>query len=341
MTQPNVPEQQTEQATRAKFIAGLHEFADWLAANPWAPTMRDNGYFQHARLQVDLHGENNDATAETIARVRDFADRLGVKADESLDDRTDASVNIGAVEYSVIAWHKGGRPGKPDPRDAELAELRAKVADLESRGLASRDDEDHNRLVRAVEQTMTHQDAGRVANPKLARFLAEKEEKRRVVQSEPVTVHFSFGGDHTDPDTGEGLWRKYVTIVGPSHEACRKAMFASKYGREWGTDYLAGTPRADQWIPRWTEHERIVLADADVEPLTCEQMVPGHEPHDGHRYECCGKVGRISRHNVGCPTLAPAEPGFVADPTGRGRESDPDWVAGFGPVPGSDLVGEH
>lgn len=77
--------------------------------------------------------------------------------------------------------------------------------------------------------------------------------------AEQITVHFSFGADHTDPATGENLWRKYVTIVGPSHAACRAAMFASKYGRAWGTDYIAGTSRADQWISQWTEHERIVL----------------------------------------------------------------------------------
>lgn len=117
------------QAKRAHFIAGLREFADWLTENPWAPTMRESGYFQHARLQIDFHGPNgDDATVDTIARVREIADRLGVKVDESLDDRTDASIEIGAVSYSVIAWHRNGRP---DPRDAELVKLRARVAELE------------------------------------------------------------------------------------------------------------------------------------------------------------------------------------------------------------------
>ena len=29
-------------------------------------------------------------------------------------------------------------------------------------------------------------------------------------------------------------------------------------------------------------------------------------PEDGHRYECCGKVGRISRHEAWCPTTKEA-----------------------------------
>jgi hypothetical protein len=29
-------------------------------------------------------------------------------------------------------------------------------------------------------------------------------------------------------------------------------------------------------------------------------LPPGHAPHDGHVYECCGKVGRISRHEPWC-----------------------------------------
>src|SRR6478609_2998104 len=66
------------QAERAKFVDGLREFADWLTENPWAPTMRDGGYFQHARLQINFHGPDgdHDATVDTIARVREIGDRL-------------------------------------------------------------------------------------------------------------------------------------------------------------------------------------------------------------------------------------------------------------------------
>lgn len=36
--------------------------------------------------------------------------------------------------------------------------------------------------------------------------------------------------------------------------------------------------------------------------LRCEEYDGPHEPHDGHVYACCGKVGRISRHESWCET---------------------------------------
>ena len=81
---------------------------------------------------------------------------------------------------------------------------------------------------------------------------------------EPVTVYFSFGHGQTDPDTGKDLLDHYVTIVGPSYEACVNAMFRSRYGDRWAFDYVAGSAKANEWIPQWTEHERIdLLASAD------------------------------------------------------------------------------
>jgi hypothetical protein len=38
---------------------------------------------------------------------------------------------------------------------------------------------------------------------------------------------------------------------------------------------------------------------ADLYP--CEGFIPASTPEDGHVYECCGKVGRISRHETWCP----------------------------------------
>jgi len=38
-----------------------------------------------------------------------------------------------------------------------------------------------------------------------------------------------------------------------------------------------------------------------VDDIPCESRGLGHLPHDGHVYECCGKVGRISRHKPSCP----------------------------------------
>jgi hypothetical protein len=77
------------------------------------------------------------------------------------------------------------------------------------------------------------------------------------VPDQPVTVYFSFGHGQTDPTTGENLLDKYVTITGPSYEACREAMFASRYGNRWSFDYPAGAPDTEKWLPRWTEHDRI------------------------------------------------------------------------------------
>lgn len=231
MNTTTVPDAQAQAAKdRAKFISGLHEFADYLAANPWLPIDRnDSGYIGPARIQVDLHGEREDATAETISRVCEIAAKLGVKVDDRSNDRTSADVKIGAVSYSLIAWHKNGRPGHPDERDAELERLRAEVAALRSgNGLAyfradsEPDDptpvsparaplhvgvvndgglvdvteaerelekahvealtEDNDRAKAAVLADMRFEDAGRIPNPNLARFLAEKEEKRRVAR---------------------------------------------------------------------------------------------------------------------------------------------------------------
>ncbi|WIM97803.1 hypothetical protein ACTOB_001357 [Actinoplanes oblitus] len=83
--------------------------------------------------------------------------------------------------------------------------------------------------------------------------------------AEPVVRYFSFGGGHTDPVTGEPLSGKYATVVARDAEACRDAMIA-KYGKAWSFEYIPGTPQAVEWIPRWTEHDRIDLTA--VEP-TC------------------------------------------------------------------------
>lgn len=81
----------------------------------------------------------------------------------------------------------------------------------------------------------------------------------------PVVTYFSFGHGQSDPATGQGLLDHYVTVVAPTYEACREAMLASRFGQAWAFDYLAGTPRATEWIRRWTEHEVIVAPSADPE----------------------------------------------------------------------------
>jgi hypothetical protein len=79
----------------------------------------------------------------------------------------------------------------------------------------------------------------------------------------PVVTYFSFGHGQTDPDTGESLLDHYVTVVAPTYEACREAMFASRFGNRWSFDYLAGTAKATDAVSRWTEHEVIVAAGTD------------------------------------------------------------------------------
>lgn len=76
------------------------------------------------------------------------------------------------------------------------------------------------------------------------------------------TRYFSFGCGQTDPETGENLIDKYVTVIAPTPEGCREAMLGSRFGREWSMEYIPGRPRTDEWISQWTEHARIVV-DAD------------------------------------------------------------------------------
>lgn len=127
--------------------------------------------------------------------------------------------------------------------------------------------EDNCRATAIVAASMTREDEGRIANPRIARFLAERENERRAQPpgGEPVVRYFSFGHGHTDPDTGADLVDRYVTVVAPTAEACREAMFASRYGKRWSFEYIPGTPQADEWIPRWNEHERIDAMPASAE----------------------------------------------------------------------------
>ncbi len=120
---------QTEADQRAQFVAGLREFATWIETNSWLPTTRTGGYQSPLRMQIDLHD------GEAVAQVREIAHRLDTKADESLDDRTCVTCRIGSGEYTVIAWHRNGRPGE---REAELERLRAEVAELRAAQVVAR-----------------------------------------------------------------------------------------------------------------------------------------------------------------------------------------------------------
>jgi len=79
----------------------------------------------------------------------------------------------------------------------------------------------------------------------------------------PVVVYFSFGHGQTDPGTGQKLLDHYVTVVAPTYEQCREAMLASRFGREWSMEYLAGRTRTTDAVSRWTEHEVIIAPGTD------------------------------------------------------------------------------
>ncbi len=40
-----------------------------------------------------------------------------------------------------------------------------------------------------------------------------------------------------------------------------------------------------------------------MRPAVVEVSPTDEAPQDGHVYECCGKVGRISRHESWCPVM--------------------------------------
>lgn len=177
-------------------------------------------------------------------------------------------------------------PAVPDERDAELERLRAEVEQLRAERtpdfvdgpcedpdcpnaswphLASSDlaepDPTGLNYGRGDEAQDPQPVAGRVP-PHLDGRTGEVVDAS---EGEPVTRYFSFGHGQTDPDTGADLLNRYVTVVAPTAQACREAMFASRYGREWAFEYIPGTPQADEWIPRWNEHERIDAMPASAE----------------------------------------------------------------------------
>jgi hypothetical protein len=111
-------------ADRAGRIADIRAFADWLEANPWVPLPN------HLSAAKQLNGSETDPVP-ALAKVREIADRLGVKTDEHLDDRTRMEYAVGTVTYSLLSWHKDGRPAEPAPADwmaADTESIRAAIA---------------------------------------------------------------------------------------------------------------------------------------------------------------------------------------------------------------------
>jgi hypothetical protein len=154
-------------------------------------------------------------------------------------------------------------------REAELATLRAEVAALRAAAALTPDadptgldytradsDEDDPTPVSPARVPLH---VGRVDSQLAA-------DDQAAGAPEPVIRYFSFGHGHRDPVTGGHLIDRYVTVIAPTADACRRAMIA-KYGRAWSFEYVPGTVSAQEWIPRWTEHDRIDLTAAPAAEL--------------------------------------------------------------------------
>jgi hypothetical protein len=67
----------------------------------------------------------------------------------------------------------------------------------------------------------------------------------------PVVTYFTRG-------------RSYVTVVAPTYEDCRDAMFA-RHGDRWGLSYVAGTQRSTYAVRGYPEREVIIAPGTDLD----------------------------------------------------------------------------
>jgi hypothetical protein len=320
MTQPIIHD-----PLRSERIASFRTFVEFLEQNPTAPVPSAT---QHHHLD---NGQDDELQAENLALVRDLAAKLGVGTDEHLDDRTVLRIKVAPhLWYELFAWHRSGRGlvGEVERLRGEVARLNARIAKLDEQatgdptGLTYSREQDGPTPVSPARGGPVHT-GGVVAGGQLVdETLAETPasgltpaadlSRGPLAGTTPVVTYFSFGHGQTDPVSGLRLIDHYVTVVAPTYEECRTAMFTSRYGRAWSFDYLAGRAKTTAAVSEWTEHE-VIVADGTDQALA-----------------------KAALKAAGDLLYGP-----VVDPSGRGRESDPDWVAGFGPVPGSDLVGEY
>jgi hypothetical protein len=292
-----------QQAERARRIADIRAFADFLEQHPWAPI---EGSLS-SQWSPDPQGDLWNSGAEGLAQVREFAGRMGAEVVQG-EDRTSAIRRFGWVEYRLIAWHKGGRPAEPEAVKPLISdETIAEVAAMEERDRAaggppweapghpenfqpgswhrgqldptgltySREQDDptpvsparggpvHTGGVVAGGQLVDETPA-EVPTLTVAGLTAAADESRgQLAGTTPVVTYFSFGYGQTDPDTGKSLLNHYVTVVAPTYDECRTAMFASRFGRAWSFDYLAGRASTTRAVSEWTEHEVIIAPGVD------------------------------------------------------------------------------
>lgn len=235
-------------AERATKIADIRSFADFLESNPWAPIEN-----LHMQWSPNPNGDIWNSGTEGVAQVRQMAQQMGAEAVQS-NVMTKATRHFGPVEYSLIAWHKDGRPAEPvtcnwcaDPASPDPAlhpgDGRTHVpADDLGFGFSREDDPTP---VSPARGGPVHTGAV-VAGGELV----------DETPADPVTVHFTFGVGHFDGATD--LFGRYVTVVGPSWQRCRQAM-VNRYGGAWCDAYPPDSPTFRQMRHRLTEHERIVV----------------------------------------------------------------------------------
>jgi hypothetical protein len=247
-----------EVARRAQRIADLRTFVDFLHRNPWAP-------LPYLHMQADMHRSEigGDVDDDGLAELHRIADTLGEKVDEHLDDRTSTGRQFGSVEYKVIAWHKAGRPLVISDETIEAAGRMGSWNEREQKW----DDPSPDPL--GLNHSREADDPTPVSPARVPAHIGAVTDGGLVDETpeESVTRYFSFGYGHTDPATGESLRDKYVTVIAATAEGCREAMLASRFGRQWAFEYIPGLPKTDEWIPRWTEHERI-------DAMPCEAYTP-------------------------------------------------------------------
>lgn len=110
---------------RAAFIANVRAFADWLEEHPSLPVP-----VGMESASVHMNANATDSPDQSLAALLEFAEQFGAELDESLDDRTRATVKIGQITYKQLVWHN-----RQNSKDAELARLHARVAELEAERL--------------------------------------------------------------------------------------------------------------------------------------------------------------------------------------------------------------
>lgn len=259
-------------AERAQQIADMRRLVDWLEQHPELP-------LDDFSANMHLSAPHDGSVLENLAVLRAVAAELGVEVDEKLADRTRVEVKFGDSCYYLLAWHKDGRPAE-SVEDARCGTCGESLREI---GLGTLDhipgeacapvDETPRcyvpngfqapEVIAEREADCAARHPGRVCLLPSGLTRAADQSRGPLAGTTPVVVYFSFGHGQTDPDSGQKLIDHYVTVVAPTYEECRTAMFASRFGTKWSWDYLAGRAKTTEAVSQWTEHEVIVAPCTD------------------------------------------------------------------------------